>query len=204
MVEIITKCFSWFSHKYLRGTIKCPEHSLLWQNSTVKVSVSKTQTANVLTSMECRWRYCADQLFCPTVHLHQSPLESKIKKPLLYSSIWKWLLTDICLKRNKSHHYFFFKCNLNTMNRDLLLVWRRNSCTLSVPPPLPHPIPNPLFHCCCSFGPLSVSCRHGKGVEDATMTIINLIHTHLRKGKAHARFLLIFYQCSTLSLFTCG
>ena len=82
MVEIITKCFSWCLHKYLRGTIKCLERSLPWQNPTVKVSVSKTQTANILTSMEYRWRYCADQLFCPTVHLHQSPLESKIKKTI--------------------------------------------------------------------------------------------------------------------------
>ena len=50
--------------------------------------------------------------------------------------------------------------------------------------------------------PLQFAYRHGKGVEDATLTILNLVHTHLEKETAHAG-ILIFHQHSILSSLTC-
>ena len=47
----------------------------------------------------------------------------------------------------------------------------------------------------------------GKGVEDVTVTILNLIDTHLKKEKSHARILFVdFSQCliPTTSLTTKG
>ena len=52
--------------------------------------------------------------------------------------------------------------------------------------------------------PLQFAYRHGKGVEDATLTILNLVHTHREKENAHARIiLLICHQRSILSSLTC-
>ena len=42
--------------------------------------------------------------------------------------------------------------------------------------------------------PLQFAYRHGKGVEDATLTILNLVHTHLEKEKAHARILFVDFS----------
>ena len=42
--------------------------------------------------------------------------------------------------------------------------------------------------------PLQFAYRHGKGVEDATLTILNLVHTHLEKEKAHATIMLVDFS----------
>ena len=51
--------------------------------------------------------------------------------------------------------------------------------------------------------PLQFAYRHGKGVEDVTLTILNRVQTHLEKEKAHARIMLIFHQRSILSSLAC-
>ena len=42
--------------------------------------------------------------------------------------------------------------------------------------------------------PLQFAYRHGKGVQDATLTILNLAHTHLEKDKAHAIILFVDFS----------
>ena len=37
--------------------------------------------------------------------------------------------------------------------------------------------------------PLQLAYRYGKGMEDVTLTTLNLIRTHLEKEKFHARIL---------------
>ena len=41
---------------------------------------------------------------------------------------------------------------------------------------------------------LQFAYRYGKGSEDATLTILDIIHIHLEKGKSHARILFVAFS----------
>ena len=49
------------------------------------------------------------------------------------------------------------------------------------------------------LNPLQFAYRHGKGVEDVTLTILSLVHTHLEKEKAHAIILFVRLSCRNWS-----
>ena len=52
--------------------------------------------------------------------------------------------------------------------------------------------------------PLQFAYMHRKGVEGATLTILNLVHTHLEKETVHTRIMFVdFHHRSILSNPTC-
>ena len=50
------------------------------------------------------------------------------------------------------------------------------------------------------LGPLQFACRHGEGVEDATLTILNLLHAHLEKENSNAKILFVDFSSAFITL----
>ena len=48
--------------------------------------------------------------------------------------------------------------------------------------------------------PLQFVYRHGKGVEDVTLNILNLIHTRLKQEKLHGGILLVDFSSAFTTL----